>query len=389
MARERMVRGLMAVVGLAAVTFGAVAAPTPAAATTVGIELTDGSWELYDEFAGLVDGGAANGGVSCAAAAGSLTTAGNSSTGTISLGHSSDRTHRTTGGTNFRVVQTTSLSGTYSGGAVSASGSMTLTAVRTTGLWSCTAASGAGTCTISHTNITASGSISAATPASPVAGDAITISGGNYTYDTVVTGSTSDCADLIAVHNGSMTLTGVTYVVPGVAVSVTGGSVELYDEFATLYDSVTLGSLGSCRPAAGYLLTRSGALAARLTSDRPYRAPDGTDFRVVQTTQWSGSYSGSSASATGSTTVRLARTTGFGSCAPTAGGVCTIEIANVAVAGSFVAANPGSLVVGDSLTVSGGNAAYEVAVTGTSSDCAGMVVMSNGFVGLASVVLQV
>jgi hypothetical protein len=194
---SRSLAGLSIVAGLLALP------GSPASANEVDVELTSGTVAVFDEnsvLLGMEDH--TDAGLDCAPPTRSLTTAGNATSGTITMSETTDRREVNIG--LFRVAASTTTTGTYSNGVAHVTRNSVLTFVRTTGSGSCTPATGAGTCVIEWVDIDLVGLVDASDPSSLVPGDTIDLAGGNNPGDNVITsGTAGTCAQLIATNGGS------------------------------------------------------------------------------------------------------------------------------------------------------------------------------------------
>jgi hypothetical protein len=121
-------------------------------------------------------------------------------------------------------------------------------------------------------------------------------------------------------------------------------------------------------------------------------------FASNTTTTWVGTYTGTTGGGTlagsgGLATAVLRKSTAGTPCTPVAG-PCTITVSGITVAGTHTVDPTPTIAVGDTATVSGGtngegDLGFEVAVTGTASDCGSLIAADDGAVTFANVVIGV
>jgi hypothetical protein len=138
--------------------------------------------------------------------------------------------------------------------------------------------------------------------------------------------------------------------------TITGGSIDLYDSTVTLVDSLALPGT-PCAAATGSITTTATTWTASMSLNFA-QTVGGVNQRVVATLAGSGTYTGTNVTGTINVTLVARPATG---CTVT-GGTCTLTD-SVTVNGVFTAANPATLVAGDTLTTSGSGGG--AGVTGT------------------------
>ncbi len=362
------------------------AAPAPpAAATTASVELSLAYNDLYDSSGTYVNSLAVGSEIDCSAPSGSLTLTGTGSSGTISTTATRDFAVTLAGWSHHRVVLTVTLTGTYTGGVASLTGSWSATVQRTTGAGSCTVAGG-GQCNVSEPSLTLTGTLLGPTPPTLVEGDGLELAGTNPLGSSSVTGPFTQCLYFLLHGGGFVEVSDMRIEVPVPSTphgaAVTGGSLGLQGP-GGWFDVLALGGgMGTCSAPTATVTAGGtsllGTMSAAMTSDRPYRSPGGTDFRVVTSTSLSGTTVWSTPTLTGTSTATLTRTTGgFGSCATT-GGTCTVTSTGLTLVGSTSTWNPALFGPGATLTLDGGNSAPDTDVTGSATDCADVASIDGG-----------
>jgi hypothetical protein len=370
---------------VAVLASGFVLGAPPAAASTASVELTLAFNDLYDSGGSYINTAEVASGIDCSPPSGSLTLSGTGSSGTVSTTVARDYAVTLLGWSHHRIALTMTLTGTYSSGVVSLTGSWSATLRRTAGAGSCTV-TGGGQCNVTNSNLALTGGLYAAAPPTLAEGDALELAGSNPLGSASVTGTFTQCSYFILHNGGYVEMGDVRIEVPVSSTShgaaVTGGSLGLQGP-GGWFDVLALGGgLGSCSAPTATVTaggnSYTGTASVAMTSDRPYRSPGGTDFRVVTSTSLSGTTLWSWATLTGTSTATLTRTTGgFGSCATT-GGSCTVTSTGLTLQGPTSTWNPALFGTGATLTLDGGNGAPDTDVTGSGTDCADVVAIDNG-----------
>jgi hypothetical protein len=139
--------------------------------------------------------------------------------------------------------------------------------------------------------------------------------------------------------------------------------------------------------------TTTGEWTATLFSDTVVTIGTPT-FRAVLNATLSGTYSGSTLTGvTGTATVALRKSTGCTYL--TTAGTCTIAVTNLLVTGTHTVTPTPDIAVNDTATVSGGTPSgagsltFEVAVTGTATDCGSLIGADDGAVTVTNVTVLV
>jgi hypothetical protein len=175
---------------------------------------------------------------------------------------------------------------------------------------------------------------------------------------------------------------------PVAATTVTSGVINFYDSNNSFFDDIDFGSAPRCAAGSGSITktgtTTSGTWSATINEDLA-TSFGGANRRAVVTGSFSGTYSGSNLTGTGSFTVVFRRTTGVDSCIVLTGaGPCTVAATAINVTGTHTA---GSVTIsGDN--ASGGDLGFELAVAGIAPDCGAIIVLDDGYAALVNIVIS-
>lgn len=163
--------------------------------------------------------------------------------------------------------------------------------------------------------------------------------------------------------------------------NLSGGTIQVIDLGAPAVE---------CSSPTGTVTTSGNGTTATLTS---HTAPTvaGQHFIWTETTTISAIYFGTLLTITVVTTGTFRRSsTSSAACTPLPGsGNCTVQANNITTSGTTSSPTYPTLASGDTITMSGGNTAFNTVVTGTAANCGTLTALNNGSVTYTGEVLGV
>jgi hypothetical protein len=294
-------------------------------------------------------------------------------------------------GQNFKVALTMSLTGTYSGSNLTGtSGTLTAVFVKSTATNSCVPNTGAGNCTLAVTVVPfiVTGTHTVTVPPHIQPGAQVLVSGdnlpeGDLGFEVTVIGTATSCGSLVGADDGAVVLTGLSSSPSPDTLHLIGGEGQLVH----LFDLDPTTSL-LCTPIGDTftLVTTTGAWV--FTVSRTFAENIGGQyFKVTLTMTLTGTYTGTTAGiltgTSGTATAVLVKSTATSPCTPTTGaGNCTVAITSLIVTGTFSVTLSGAVVSGNNGPE--GDLGFEVAVSGTGSNCGSLLGADDGAVVLTN-----